>query len=837
MSYTSGDGKYLEIANAMGGTLPYLRTYLVYQNTASTPIVNVENSGAANNTNNNSRHSRIRSVGDVFINGTSGAGSTVNGSTPDGYITQGVWKLCAAEYRSTGVTAGAFGYMSAWNGADIASTRTDPEFSRTDTYSAAAYTRIGGDFVGANDGTNLLIAGVATWDLTGFGVGYVFTVSGVTVSPTVGAVYNWTSGSHIHDFTVTAVNISGGSGTVTFTGTGDPYVTGTNLLATSGTLSKTSGTGDATLTWSAFTGGWTENVYQLLLELSQNGEGSWPDPRNVSAQAGQLWSGKLLNFTKFFDDTDLTDLVGGSLTFTATGSPTFSTINPGWDGYGQPSIESVSPDPLLDMTTCVLTGVAHEMLGVDTESVVWDGQSQTVVSATGTTTTISFSRGTTIFDAPKEMVLTNGLGIESDPFLVACLPASYGEPDGVSFGNVTETPAADDTLRVSGTPDLIIGTQAGFTILTEDYGTLDLDGDINNVEIMADGSVRIAEEYAESVSNQDMTGAAAPSTLPTDWDTSSPVSGITREVVQVIDDSGMECIDIRFYGTPDAPGACNIRPMTNALAAPALHGQIWKSSMWVRLVAGSLTNVGDVSLGTRQYTSGGALVDYDADVITLTGALIEHTSINNLTGGVTVAKAKPDLNFDLPGGAVDFTIRVGLPSLKRQTMLPARVQFELNNNDGAGWSTSLAAVDLDFPVSNPTLVGSDNIYGLFVLNTSGTIDLTEQVSIGDWVWTLFSGSLPNWAEFDANAHTISGTPGLAGDYDPFVIRVSGDTTDIDITVNISVLDAYTTSVSPRMAKARRARAALARRLALNPELTIEDCYKDTFAVVKIARRD
>jgi hypothetical protein len=129
------------------------------------------------------------------------------------------------------------------------------------------------------------------------------------------------------------------------------------------------------------------------------------------------------------------------------------------------------------------------------------------------------------------------------------------------------------------------------------------------------------------------------------------------------------------------------------------------------------------------------------------------------------------------------------------------------------------------------------VYAVFILNTSGTVDLTELVSVGDWSWAIFSGTLPAWATFDANAHTISGTPGLAGDHSPVVIRVSGDTTDEDITVNISVLDGYTSSISPKMAKAQRSKAALARRLALNPELTIEDCYNDTIAVVKIARRE
>lgn len=68
-----------------------------------------------------------------------------------------------------------------------------------------------------------------------------FTVSGVTVSPTAGAVYN-DSGSTA--FTVISASITAGSGTVVATGTKD-------VASAPDTLTKVSGTGDATLSYSA----------------------------------------------------------------------------------------------------------------------------------------------------------------------------------------------------------------------------------------------------------------------------------------------------------------------------------------------------------------------------------------------------------------------------------------------------------------------------------------------------------------------------------------------------------------------------------------------------------
>jgi len=70
---------------------------------------------------------------------------------------------------------------------------------------------------------------------------HTLTVSGVSVSPTVGATYTIDNVSQV-TYTVEAVSISAGSGTVTLQGYMPPV--------TSGTMRKASGTGDATITYS-----------------------------------------------------------------------------------------------------------------------------------------------------------------------------------------------------------------------------------------------------------------------------------------------------------------------------------------------------------------------------------------------------------------------------------------------------------------------------------------------------------------------------------------------------------------------------------------------------------
>lgn len=80
----------------------------------------------------------------------------------------------------------------------------------------------------------------ATYRLQIFDIEYVLTVSGITVTPTAGATYTHNGIT----WTVRSASIVAGAGTITVYGTGTP--------AASGTLTKTGGTGDASVAFSAY---------------------------------------------------------------------------------------------------------------------------------------------------------------------------------------------------------------------------------------------------------------------------------------------------------------------------------------------------------------------------------------------------------------------------------------------------------------------------------------------------------------------------------------------------------------------------------------------------------
>ena len=104
-------------------------------------------------------------------------------------------------------------------------------------------------FIGTRGTTGLMHEGRGGWTVNDY---YAFgrklfrvNVSGMTTPPTIGAIYRQTAGN---DFKIVEVNITGGTGYFKM-----EMVSGSVDLATSGTLTKQSGTGDATISYSGST--------------------------------------------------------------------------------------------------------------------------------------------------------------------------------------------------------------------------------------------------------------------------------------------------------------------------------------------------------------------------------------------------------------------------------------------------------------------------------------------------------------------------------------------------------------------------------------------------------
>ena len=179
----------------------------------------------------------------------------------------------------------------------------------------------------------------------------------------------------------------------------------------------------------------------------------------------------------------------------------------------------------------------------------------------------------------------------------------------------------------------------------------------------------IEEARTNSIRNNTMVGAVAgtPGTLPTNWSITAGV-GLSSQVVGTGTESGITYIDIRIFGT--TAGAVNT-DITFELTAnvSALTGQTWTESIYQKLVGGTLANVSSFVFRFNEYTSGAVFISGQNSsslaVPTSSGLATQRVSAAiTLDGGATTAQLLAFLRIGTGTGAVDYTLRIGLPQLE-----------------------------------------------------------------------------------------------------------------------------------------------------------------------------
>ncbi|MFG1410272.1 hypothetical protein V5G24_04085 [Xanthobacter sp. VTT E-85241] len=208
--------------------------------------------------------------------------------------------------------------------------------------------------------------------------------------------------------------------------------------------------------------------------------------------------------------------------------------------------------------------------------------------------------------------------------------------------------------------------------------------------------------------NGEMVGAAAgaPGTMPTGWASVFMVGGITRQVVGVGTVNGMRYIDVRFSGTPASASGIGI-PLSSTNACPGVVGSRMTVSLYLALIGGSLDGTTLTRVNYTEYNASNAAVATDYNVIpalsiALTSTLTRVSGTRVLTGA-TAAFVVPALEIGHGTGAIDLTLRIGLPQLVRmdvpgnyiptsgaaasQVQTLARFDLaEMNNPTWAAWA-------------------------------------------------------------------------------------------------------------------------------------------------------
>jgi len=232
--------------------------------------------------------------------------------------------------------------------------------------------------------------------------------------------------------------------------------------------------------------------------------------------------------------------------------------------------------------------------------------------------------------------------------------------DGKSYYLFTGASLRPKSLGVSDAYVKTTGTAAGFA----DAGTY--------ASIPQSPATGYLDEGTRTNTNRNsaMLGgvAGSPGTVPTGWQVSTTMTGVTRTLSFGVE-NGMPYMDIRFNGTNAVAGA-EIRIYQDLVQNAAGSSEIWNQSVYTKQVLGvnpgwanwaiySDNSLTGTYVSTNQHYSGG---------MPSSGRLIDNRIGGNITtpAAGTNQIASPLLYCSgIPAVALDFTIRVGPAQLEQ----------------------------------------------------------------------------------------------------------------------------------------------------------------------------
>lgn len=165
--------------------------------------------------------------------------------------------------------------------------------------------------------------------------------------------------------------------------------------------------------------------------------------------------------------------------------------------------------------------------------------------------------------------------------------------------------------------------------------------------------------------NNTMLGAASPSTIPSAWASSNV--GLSRDVSDPYIYKGVECIDVRYYGTTGSTTTALYWEAVGAIAA--VNGDVHAQACFVQIVGGDTTNISALELQANQYDGASAFLvaaaaGIQSAAVDGTWRRIKRTTTANKA---STASMRPYLRLGHASGvAIDITLRIGNPTTEKR---------------------------------------------------------------------------------------------------------------------------------------------------------------------------
>ncbi|MBA4304619.1 MAG: hypothetical protein C0424_10380 [Sphingobacteriaceae bacterium] len=166
------------------------------------------------------------------------------------------------------------------------------------------------------------------------------------------------------------------------------------------------------------------------------------------------------------------------------------------------------------------------------------------------------------------------------------------------------------------------------------------------------------------IGNPTMAGAAigTPGALPTNWSQPS-TGGLSREIVGLGTENGLNFIDIRWFGTANATVAALRMGLPTAVVASL--GQTWTHSNHLRMISAVQPPI-NFQVAMYELTAAGTyLTEGGINILPQIDSTLRRFSFTRTLSNASVARVEAILQYALINGqSYNFTIRIAWPQIE-----------------------------------------------------------------------------------------------------------------------------------------------------------------------------